>query len=395
MDSRSNVLVVGAGPVGLLSALLLKRRGIEVSVVDQAEPSEARSFAVVLHPRTVEMLASFGVVNPLLWQGHSFNRIAVFADGERRALLDVPVDGEFANGGLTLPQNVLRTALEKALHSAGVKVKYGQRLLSLEQDERQVRSRMVRQKTGARAGHLGHVEDGEDLTVVSDFVIGADGYQSAIRDSLGIAMLEVSGPQTFAFFDVPHPPPMGATVELALAEHCSGIYPLHGGMTRYSFELATAPQNPLGASELGDLRRSRIPWHVSAVETVEWSGVRTFRRALAERFGHGRVWLAGDACHAANPLGAQSLNVGLREARELATAIEECLEGRHLERLTIGYAEQRHLEWRRLLAIGGPPTLGTRAPTWAAKYLKQLLGCLPATGDDLDELLAQLSVTLL
>lgn len=363
--------------MGLLAALSLKRRGIDVTVVEQAEPSAARSFAVVLHPRTVAMMANLGVVDALVWQGHAFRRVAVFADRERRALLDVPVDGEFADGGLTLPQNVLRKALENALLATGVEVTYGKRLSSLEQADDLVRSRT------------------EESTVVSEFVIGADGHQSAVRALLGISMRQVDEPQTFAFFDVPHSPPAGATVELAFAERSSGAYPLHGGMTRYSFELAEAPKQPLGARELRDFRRERMPWHSSELVTVEWSGLRTFQRALAERVGHGRVWLAGDAYHAASPLGAQSLNVGLREARDLALGIAECLEGRHLDRLSVGYAEQRQLEWRRLLGTGGPPTLGARAPAWAAKHFAQLLGALPASADDLDDLLGQLGIIVL
>jgi 2-polyprenyl-6-methoxyphenol hydroxylase-like FAD-dependent oxidoreductase len=230
---------------------------------------------------------------------------------------------------------------------------------------------------------------------VSEFVIGADGYESSVRDALGIAMGQVGVPQTYLFFDVPHPPPGGTTVELALGERCSGMYPLHGGMSRYSFEVANAPNHPVGASELRALRTSRMPWHTVDLATVEWSGVRTFQRALADRLGHGRAWLAGDACHGAAPLGAQSLNVGLREARDIATGISECLGGTNLERLSVGYAEQRRLEWGRLLGTAGPRTLGSRTPLWAATHLEQLLGCLPASGDDLDDLLAQLGVTLL
>lgn len=395
VESKTTVLVVGAGPVGLLAAVLLKHRGIDVIVVDQAEPGAARSFAVVLHPRTVAMMAGLGLVDTLLWQGRSFKRIAVFADGERRAMLEVPVDSQYADGGLTLPQNVLRRALEGALHATGVEVNYGQHLASLEQSGDVVRSRITQSKTLSALNRSSSAREAEDLTLVSEFVIGADGHQSSVRGALGISMLAVNEPQTFAFFDVPHPPPAGATVELAFADESSGVYPLHGGTTRYSFELATAPKEALGARELRDLRRTRMHWHSESLETVEWSGVRTLQCALAERVGHGRVWLAGDAYHVANPLGAQSLNVGLREARELATGIAECLEGRPLEHLTAGYAEQRRLEWQRLLGIGGAPTLGSRAPAWAAKHFGQLLGALPASGDDLDDLLAQLGVTVL
>jgi 2-polyprenyl-6-methoxyphenol hydroxylase-like FAD-dependent oxidoreductase len=173
------------------------------------------------------------------------------------------------------------------------------------------------------------------------------------------------------------------------------MYPLRGGSARYSFELPALPSHDLGAHELGELRRARMPWHSSKLAQVEWSGVRAFQPAVAERVGRGRVWLVGDACHATSPLGTQSLNVGLREARDLAEAVVDSLHGRALEHLVHGYGAQRQLEWRRLLAIGDKPSFGARAPSWAVQHFERLISCLPASRDDLDDLLEQLDITLL
>ena len=170
MEARTRVLVVGAGPVGLLTALQLKRSGVDVMLVDQNEPSGARSFAVVLHPRTVAMLAGLGLVEPLRWQGQSFRHVAVFTDSQRRALLKLPVDGEDADGALTLPQNVLRTALEHALRALGVEVEYGRKLIAFEQGTEEVRTQLSS-------------ADSYDLHVVSDFLVGADGYESTVREA--------------------------------------------------------------------------------------------------------------------------------------------------------------------------------------------------------------------
>jgi NADPH-dependent dioxygenase len=394
METRTRVVVVGAGPVGLLAALHLKRRGVEVSIIDESEPASARSFAVVLHPRTVAMLAHFGLVEPLRWQGQSFRRVGIFADGERRALLKLPVDGEHADGALTLPQNVLRKALEHAVTTLGVKLTYGWRLTSFEQGSDRVHARFVRRKRTSGLETPG-IPGSDELHVESEFLIGADGHQSTVREALGSAMVDVAASQTFAFFDVPRPSPSGENAELVLGARSGAIYPLHGGTTRYSFELDAPALTPLGSAELETLLALHMPWHATAVGNVEWSGVRTFRKAHAERLGQGRVWLAGDACHLTSPLGAQSLNVGLREARDLADGVRECLDGRHIEHLTTGYAEQRRLEWRRLLGLGFAPTLGRSVPAWASAHTAALISCLPAAGDDLDDLLAQLDITLL
>ncbi|HET7539108.1 MAG TPA: NAD(P)/FAD-dependent oxidoreductase [Polyangiaceae bacterium] len=393
MDTKTQVLVVGAGPVGLMTALHLKQRGVDVKVVDQAETGSAHSFAVVLHPCTVEMLAEFGLVDPLRWQGQSFNRMAVFTNGERVARLTLPVDGELANGGLTLPQDVLRSSLESALRTAGVEVEYQHTLAHLEQRGEDVRCRLsvAPHSTGERGGSKAR---SAESCVVSTFLIGADGFQSTVRERLGIASIQIGRRRSFAFFDVPQPTFAGATAELVIGDYSSAMYPLHAGNTRYCFELPSLPEHELRLKELRELQQERMPWHPTRLEAIEWSGVRSFQPAFAERFGYWRTWLVGDACHVANPIGAQSLNVGLREARELAHAIADCLKGGKLEHLSTGYAEQRRLEWRRLHAIG-ERSFGPRAPAWAVRYFEQLISCLPASRDDLDDLLEQLGISVL
>jgi len=394
MEPRTRVLVVGAGPVGLLTALVLRRAGIEVTVVDEHEPTSIRSFAIVLHPRTVALLAEVGVVEPLVWRGRSFRHLAVFADRERRALLEVPSAGEFAEGALTLPQDVLRKALEAALAGAGVEVSYRQRLVAMEPSATLVRARLVR-RVRATAGGVVEWHDAEETCVTADFAIGADGHASTVRRLLAIPLVESGSPRTFTFFDVPHAPPAGAAVELAFDTLASAAYPLHGGHTRYTFELEHVPPGPLGTRELEALRREHMPWLPPAPASIEWSATRTFRSGMAESFGRERVWLAGDAAHATCPLGAQSLNIGLREARELAECVVACLDGQPLQHLERHYATQRRLEWRRLLGLDGAPMLGARTPHFATRHFRQLLGALPASGDELDDLLGQLGITLL
>ncbi len=389
MDTRTQVVVVGAGPVGLLAALQLKRAGSEVMIIDEVAPAAARSFAVVLHPRTVTMLANLGLVEPLRWQGQSFRRIVVFAEGERRALLNMRVDSALADGALTLAQDVLRKTLEHSLAALGVKVSYGWRLASFEQTSDEVHSRFVHGETASRRGTR-RAGEPEELHVISEFLIGADGHESAVRQALGSTLIEIRPAETFAFFDVRQSAPSGENAELVLGARCTAMYPLHGENTRYSFALEAPPAHPLDRADLRKLLDTRLRWHPTTAENFEWSGVRTFRTALAEHFGHGRVWLAGDACHLTNPLGAQSLNVGLREARDLASCINDCLDGRHIEHLVVRYAEQRRFEWRRLLGFSLGPTLGRHIPAWANAHLADLVASLPASGEDLDDLLDQL-----
>jgi len=381
----TQVLVVGAGPVGLLAALRLRREGVDVAVIDRHAADEAKSFAVALHPRSVALLAELGITEPLLWHGHSFKRVGVFAGHERQALLDLPSSHALAEGGLTLCQNVLRKALERTLRAEGVEVRYGTRLLSVEQGALGVQV-IVAERPSALPG-----ASEQQRTLSARFLIGADGVDSGVRSALGVALVARSWPETYGFFDVPGEARAGHDVQLSLGALSSAVYPLHGGMTRYSFELAAVPPS-LDAGFFRELLQQRMPWQAAGAGAVEWSGWRSFRRAMVERFRVGRIFLAGDAGHGTSPLGAQSLNVGLREAKEVAEVLVECLRGA-FDQAAAHYEVKRRLEWRRLLGDDAA-SLAPHAPAWVAAHVPRLVASLPASGDDLDDLLDQIGIVL-
>jgi 2-polyprenyl-6-methoxyphenol hydroxylase-like FAD-dependent oxidoreductase len=386
----TRVLVAGAGPVGLLSALCLRRRGIDVTVVDRHEAGEAKNFAVVLHPRTVALLANLGITETLLWHGHSFKRVAIFTGGERRASLDLIAPNDFAAGGLTLSQNVLRTALERTLRASGVEVRYRTRLMTFEQEPHAVHARLETVEAAGAGGSTGQ----KAAQLSAEFLIGADGSESLVRAGLGIPLFARTAPETYAFFDVPGEAQAGRDAELALDAPSCAMYPLHEGMTRYLFELTAAPPERLDDQTFRDLRRSRMPWQSAALGRVEWARSRDFRSMAVDRFGAGRVWLAGDAAHTTNPLGAQSLNVGLREGADLSNRIAECADGAPLEHLGARYNVERRAEWRRLMGLDAP-SWGPNTPAWVRQHFPRLLAGLPASGEDLDDLLDQVSAAVL
>jgi 2-polyprenyl-6-methoxyphenol hydroxylase-like FAD-dependent oxidoreductase len=349
---------------------------------------------VVLHPRVLAILTELGVTAPLLWKGRSFRKVVIRADGELRAKLDLLPTIPLANGALTLPQNVLRTALETTLRAAGIHVRYGHRLVTMAQDESGVLARVARSDVPPRPPGDPTLAP-EPIDLRADFLIGADGPRSAVRAALGIPLLDHGPAQSFAFFDLPSDPQAGAESELALWRGSSNaMYPLHGGAARYSFEVAEGWPRAPGTEAFRLLLRERMPWHTIGDERVEWSGVARFGAALAASFGGGRVWLAGDAAHTTSPLGVQSLNVGMHEARLLARGIDEVRRSGDSARFTATYESGRRLEWRRLLGLEGPVHLGPKAPPWVREHLPRLVSSLPASGDDLDDLLDQLGCAI-
>ena len=129
-SARTQVLVVGAGPVGLMAALTLRQQGVAVRIVDQQSEQRAHTFPVVLHPHSLRLLEGIGVYAALFWRGRPVTRLAVYTEYERRAVLDLPGVAGVAGGALTLPQDVLRQALTNQLAQAAFnRVEYAPEVL--------------------------------------------------------------------------------------------------------------------------------------------------------------------------------------------------------------------------------------------------------------------------
>lgn len=387
--NRTQVLVVGAGPVGLMAALTLRRHGIDVRVVDQQSEARAHTFPVVLHPQSLRLLREVGLEGALLWRGRPVTRLAVYTEHERRAVLDLPTPAGISTAAMTLPQDVLRSALTSELATSGVAVEWNTRLEVLQQDSRAAWGRLVREDP-ARRMHGGR---GEVDAFEADFVIGADGYDSTVREALGIQLVQHGPLQSFAFFDAPTQR-AGAEAQLAISEDFSNsIYPLQGGESRFSFQIGRGLDTAPDVSALRELLDARMPWYAEEISSVSWGGVAEFRHSLVTQLGAGRAWLAGEAAHLTGPLGVQSLNVGIDEASELSLRMVDALQNGHRPSFGEPYNAKRIRQWQDLLGIHERMAISTRSPDWARRCASRLLACLPASGADLDDLLAQLRLT--
>ncbi len=378
--SRMQVLVVGAGPVGLFAALRLREQGVAVRIIDQHPSHRAHNFPVVLHPQTLRLLQSMNIAAPLFWRGKPVPRLAIYTRCQRRIVLELPALKGELSGVLTLPQDVLRRALVSALEQRGVSIEWSTRLCALQQDARAV------------SGDLRYEGEGQARVAPfeADYVIGADGYESTVRELLRIRLLDCGPLQTYAFFDatcaLAH-----NEAQLSLSdEAASSAYPLQGGQTRFSFQLNGALHRSVDASALGDLLAARMPWQAPHVASCDWGGVAEFRHALVDRFGVGRAWLAGEAAHMTGPLGAQSMNVGIDEANELALRMSLDLQRGTAPTFGVHYDAERRRRWAKLLSLVPYAQSNPTTPTWLAEQLRHVVGALPASEGDLDQLLSQL-----
>jgi 2-polyprenyl-6-methoxyphenol hydroxylase-like FAD-dependent oxidoreductase len=387
-ERSTEVLVVGAGPVGLFAALCAARDGLDVMIVDQTWQGFARGYATILHPRSLGLLRQAGLGDELVRAGRLIHEVSLYVDKEHvcRLALDAPA--------LAIAQSTFEETLLRALQGLGVRPHAPFQATTIEQDGSGVNVRLVRREL-VRLGSPALYSDWEpvDSSVLrAKFVIGADGYDSRVRAALGIETVTVGSTETFSIFEFPSSSPAG-DIELCFEnELASAMIPLPNERARWSFQLASGFDRVPDLERLRTLLAERAPWYQDGSPAIDWGSVMHFERRLARSFGQGRIWLAGDAAHVTNPFGGQSMNGGLFEAHELASRMAACSNAKHGLEDFEHYARGRRREWHKLLGVNVTFELLPNAATWLPLYARKILPALPASGRELDRSLADLGL---
>ena len=407
----TQVLVVGAGPVGLLAALDLARRGVKVAVVDEQQRTAARTYACALHPRSLGLLEEAGVARHLIPRGSRIDSVAFYEGAERRGEASYAKLGGAHSFLLVVPQQTLEDALEARLKAEGVPVLWGHRVGRLLDDgAAAVRlERLERASSGYAVQTTEWVVQKEEEVRVP-FAVGADGHRSQVRRGLSIDLPAAGPTQVFAVWEFAgHGPALKEARVGLTGGKASILWPLGQGWWRFGFEVGAdepvearreksrqvalagdAAWEQLDRERLTELIAERAPWFEGAGEEVAWAMAIRFERRLAASFGRGSAWLVGDAAHLAPPVSVQSMNVGMFEAARLAAEIEAVLrQGAARGRLD-AWARARREEFEKLLA--GTPTPRPGAQAFARDNARLVADCLPASGEDRARMIEQLGL---
>jgi 2-polyprenyl-6-methoxyphenol hydroxylase-like FAD-dependent oxidoreductase len=327
----TQVVVVGAGPVGLLLAGELRLGGAEVVVFDRLVEPMTESRASTLHARTMEVLDQRGLVDrlgspPSRPMGH-FGGIPIDLTG---------VDTHFP-GVWSIPQTRLEQVLADWAVELGVEIRRDHEVIGLDGLGDGVRVHVI----GPDGGH----------SLTASFVVGCDGEESTVRQAVGITMTGTP-----------------ATRELLRAD-VTGIEVTERRFERLPAGLAIAGRLPSGATRLmvaeygaGGARTQPVTfaefrrvWQRVTGEDISsgipvWLNVFDNASLLADRYRRGRVLLAGDAAHVQMPSGGQAINVGLQDAVNLGWKLAAEVTGRAPAALLDSYHRERHMVGRRVLA---------------------------------------------
>ncbi|MCB2154101.1 FAD-dependent monooxygenase [bacterium] len=392
---KTEVLIVGAGPVGLMTAVCLAERGVKVAIVDRERRTNVHSYALVLHPRSLDLLEEAGVVNELIPVGYRVDRLGVYDNDVHRATLNFSKLQNAYPFALSIPQSRLETILERRLADLGVKVLWNHEVETIEQTGDGVE---------ASIDHIEEIPKGYPImqmhrvvtstsTFHADYVVGTDGYNSLTRKLLQIEYQDLNEAQVFSVYEFHTDMNLDNEVRLTLSQDTVNVlWPMKDGRCRWSFELKPGESHNHSNNALSHFIEERAPWFTSRPEHVEWSARVRFEHRLVTQFGRDRVWLAGDSGHLTSPVGCQSMNVGLIEGHDLACRLFEILRNNGSEESLSEYNANCTEMWKRLLMRDGDPQPSEGANEWTAGQGRRLLPCIPAATRQLEVLMDQIGL---
>jgi 2-polyprenyl-6-methoxyphenol hydroxylase-like FAD-dependent oxidoreductase len=340
ITSTTDVLVVGAGPVGLTAAAVLAQRGHDVTIVDSQAEGANTSRAAVVHPHTLELLEPYGVTEELVARGvHT----PTFAIRDRDQLLiavpfsELPTRYPYT---LMISQAETEAFLLARLEQLGVKVTRPATVTAVTQDADHV---------------VATFADGDQVR--ARYLIGADGMHSAVRQGAGIAFTGNSYEESFVLADV-HMSGGVPQNEVSLYFSPAGLVvvaALPDGMYRIVATVDEAPERPDVAfvQQLLDERGPKA--HPAVVEDVVWGSRFRVHHRIADAFRDNRILLAGDAGHVHSPAGGQGMNLGIEDAVTVGEALSRVLAG-ETEDLLDEYAATRRHNAEGVVSLAGKLT---------------------------------------
>jgi 2-polyprenyl-6-methoxyphenol hydroxylase-like FAD-dependent oxidoreductase len=325
------VLIVGAGPTGLVLAAELLAKGIRTRIIDKGDGIVLQSRAIAIHARTLEVLDLMGLAERFLDRGQIVRRFRFYSDGRRLLSLDLSNNGSRYGFMLDIAQDDTERLLRARVAELEGVIESGSELESFE-----AMPAFVAAKVRDSAG--------DTRLITADYVVGCDGAHSRVRHELGLDFAGHPYPQEWLLADVrlDWSRPEDEVHAFFRADPAPLIcFPLRGHRWRLTVPFAgQRDRNTVTLAEMQRLVDQRAPERIVVSDPTWLASFRCHRRS-ANTYRRGRLLLAGDAVHIHSPAGGQGMNTGMTDAHNLAWKLALVASGRAPDWLLDTYGEER------------------------------------------------------
>ena len=332
-----DVLIVGAGPVGLFLANECARRGLRWRLIEARATQSVHSKALAIFPRTLEMFDMAGIVQPFLDAANRVTWVAVIARGRPLARVRFAPDNTPYPFVAMVPQDVTEKILAESLAQRGGRVEYETKLVSAVERDGRVRAILER--------------DGRATEVAAEFLVGSDGAHSMVRHLLDLRFAGQQYHDSFLLADIETNDALPAD-EMQLCPSELGplaIFPMSATRRRIVATVAKAENDSPSLELVRELLAQRAPKGICAL-SLKWSSYFRIHHRQVDRLRVGRMFVAGDAAHIHSPFGGQGMNTGLQDVWNLAWKIDLAARGRASERLLESYTIERRPVIKEVIA---------------------------------------------
>lgn len=350
-----DVLVVGAGPVGLTAAAELRRHGVDCRIVDRLAVPKPYAKAIGVLPRTLEVWDTMGLVRGVLDHAVPHLGQLVFIDGKPAPRVELTLSPEIPYPFATLPQSATERLLAEHLAGFGTEV------------ERATELRSVEMRPDEVEAVLAHA-DGRIERLHARYVVGCDGAHSLVRQAAGLTFEGDAFPEQYMIGDVEvdwelpagysmravNRDANGAMDDMLVCIPMPGVRRYWLSMLRPGSQAggeggSSAPDGiglGLGGHgpDLGQIQAvlDRLAPEPTTASTLRWSSAFRTSHRMVDRYRNGRLFVAGDAAHIHPPIGGQGLNTGVQDAYNLAWKLALTVRGLATDDVLESYHAERH-----------------------------------------------------
>jgi 2-polyprenyl-6-methoxyphenol hydroxylase-like FAD-dependent oxidoreductase len=356
------VLIVGAGPTGLVLALWLTKLGVAVRIIDKTAEPGTTSRALAVQARTLEFYRQVGLADALVDNGVKIAGVNLWVKGAKAARVPLQNIGQTLTPfsfALVFPQDAHERLLVERLDALGVKVERRTELVRFERRPDGVRAVLKR-------------PDGSEETCEAAYLAGCDGAHSTVRQALNISFPGGTYEGLFYVADVDAGGPSTdgeLHVDLDQAELLL-VFPMKGeGRVRLVGTVREDAARRDSELTFDDVSPRAIEHLKLKVEKVNWFSTYRVHHRVAHSFREGRVYLLGDAAHVHSPVGGQGMNTGIGDAVNLAWKLAAVWKGA-ANGLLDTYEPERIGFARRLVATTDRVFTIASAPGRLARFVR-------------------------